>query len=202
MAHAVDTIQAVWTAINRSQAVVEFSTDGLILDANPLFCRILGYPRNALIGRHHRIFCDPAYAASAEYMAFWNKLARGDFDQGECRRISASGDAVWLQATYNPVFGPDGRPTRIVKVATDISHAKRTAVALEGFVGELDGIVRSIGAIAQQTNLLALNATIEAARAGDAGRGFAVVATEVKKLATDTRLATDRVAEMMAGRGL
>ena len=57
----------------------------------------------------------------------------------------------------------------------------------------------SIGLIANQTNLLALNASIEAARAGEAGKGFAVVAAEVKKLAGDTRSATDRARAMVTG---
>ena len=193
-------LEAVWTAIGRSQSVVEFTTDGLIVEANPGFCELLGYSRTQLIGQHHRLFCDPAYAGSPAYAAFWRKLSAGDFDSGEYRRIDANGREVWLQASYNPVLGDDGRPIRILKIASDITQAKHNAVALETMVGHLDGIVRTIRSIAQQTNLLALNATIEAARAGDLGRGFAVVATEVKKLANDTRLATDRAAAMMANR--
>lgn len=200
MTWALDSIAASWTAINRSLAVVEFTPAGIILEANTLFCAATGYTRSALIGRPHRILCHADYAASDAYADFWRKLGRGDFDQGEYCRLDAAGNEIWLQATYNPVFGSDGRPERILKIATDISAAKRTALALDDTFAQLDTIVRTIGAIAQQTNLLALNATIEAARAGNAGRGFAVVATEVKKLASDTRLATERATEMMARR--
>jgi methyl-accepting chemotaxis protein len=69
-----------------------------------------------------------------------------------------------------------------------------------GQISELGDISDRISAtvdvirkIAAQTNLLALNATIEAARAGDAGRGFAVVASEVRKLADDSRAATESI---------
>jgi methyl-accepting chemotaxis protein len=200
MAQRTDSLEAAWTAISRSQAVIEFTPHGVIVDANPVFCKLLGYAREALIGQHHRMFCDPDYARSGEYAAFWRKLANGDFDTGEYRRVTAKGAPIWLQATYNPVFAADGRPERILKIASDITRAKDLAGTLADTVVELNAIVRTIGDIAQQTNLLALNATIEAARAGDAGRGFAVVATEVKKLANDTRAATDRAAAMMAMR--
>lgn len=196
MARQLSSLEAAWAAIERSQAVIEFTPEGTILDANAVFCTLLGYPREALIGRHHRMFCEPAYAASVEYAALWRKLSNGDFDSGEYRRITADGKPIWLQATYNPVLGDDGRPERILKIASDITEAKTLAGTLEATVSELDAIVRTISDIAQQTNLLALNATIEAARAGEAGRGFAVVATEVKKLANDTRLATERAAAM------
>ncbi|WP_316747354.1 PAS domain-containing protein [Sphingomonas sp. A2-49] len=208
-------------AVDRSQAVVAFAVDGTILDANSNFLALMGYEVDEVVGRHHRIFCTPDHAASAEYAAFWRRLGAGEFDGGLYRRRTRAGADVWLQATYNPVIGADGRPRKILKIASDVTQQvllerdvaerltegqrfqavlERQASELNDTMEQLGVIVAAIGQIATQTRLLALNAAIEAVRAGEAGRGFAVVAAEVKKLAGDTRQATERAALMMQRR--
>nr|WP_276046565.1 MULTISPECIES: methyl-accepting chemotaxis protein [unclassified Sphingomonas] len=205
-------------AIDLSQAVVEFDLNGHILDANANFLTALGYQRGELVGRHHSSLCEPSEASSAAYKDFWRRLGRGEFDAGRYRRVGRDGQEVWIQATYNPILDAEGRPRKIVKIAADISRQvalerevqqrleegrhfqaelEHGNQRLKATMDELTQIVASVGAIAKQTNLLALNATIEAARAGEAGRGFAVVAGEVKKLAGETRIATDRATQMM-----
>ena len=46
-------------AINRWQAVIEFSTDGTILDANRNFLAAMGYELDEIVGHHHRMFVSP-----------------------------------------------------------------------------------------------------------------------------------------------
>ncbi len=205
-------------AVERSHAVVEFALDGTILCANANFLRIAGYDEAEIVGCHHRKLCDPDDAGSPDYATFWRKLGAGEFDTGVYRRRTRDGTPFWLQAAYNPVLDAQSRPCKVVKIASDVTRqillkqdlitrladGERFQRALAGrsdalrdTMDELGDIVAAIGDIATQTHLLALNAAIEAARAGDAGRGFAVVAAEVKKLAGDTRLATQRAAVMM-----
>ena len=111
-------------AISRAQAVVEFDLQGRILHANRNFLDLMGYSLEEARGQHHRIFVEKDESASAEYMAFWERLGRGEFDSGEYKRVTKGGREVWLQATYNPILDMDGRPFKVVKFATDITEAK------------------------------------------------------------------------------
>ena len=88
----------ILAAISRSQAVIQFDLGGHILDANANFCQALGYSLDEIKGKHHRIFCEPAYAASEEYRAFWANLGAGNFDAREYKRFTKSGKEIWIQA--------------------------------------------------------------------------------------------------------
>ena len=114
-------------AIHKAQAVIEFELDGTILTANDNFLAAVGYSLADVKGRHHRIFVEEAYAKSPDYKAFWDKLARGEFDAGQYRRIGKGGKEVWIQASYNPILDASGKPFKVVKFASDIT-AMRTAV--------------------------------------------------------------------------
>lgn len=120
------------TAIHRSQAVIEFDLDGNILSANDLFLGALGYDRSEIVGRHHRMFMEPRGLDELKYRRFWADLRQGKFAAGEFKRIGKGGKEVWIQASYNPVFGADGEPFKVVKFASDITEAKTRAADLEG----------------------------------------------------------------------
>ena len=111
-------------AIDLAQAVIEFEPDGRVLTANENFLRLMGYELHEIRGRHHRMFVDPEEAGKAEYAAFWERLARGQYETAEFKRIGKGEREVWIQATYNPVVDPDGRVVKVVKFASDVTVAK------------------------------------------------------------------------------
>ena len=114
-------------AINKAQAVIEFAMDGSILDANDNFLSAVGYRRDEVVGRHHSLFIEPGQDRSPDYMAFWDKLRRGDYDAGQYRRFGKGGREIWIQASYNPILDLSGKPFKVVKYATDITAQKQVA---------------------------------------------------------------------------
>jgi methyl-accepting chemotaxis protein len=125
-------------AIDRSQATIAFDLDGNILDANANFLAVVGYSLDEVRGNHHRMFVEPAQRESEEYRRFWESLRRGEFRTDEWKRIARDGKAVWLQASYNPIVGDDGRPVRIVKFATDVTARKLRDLDYEGQFRAID----------------------------------------------------------------
>ena len=129
----------MFSALNRSQAVIEFDLQGNILTANENFCRTVGYELSEIVGKHHRIFCEPEYVASQAYKDFWAKLGRGEFDAGEYRRIGKGSREVWIQATYNPLLS-NGKPYKVVKFATDVTATKLESA---NAIGKIEAISRA-----------------------------------------------------------
>ncbi|MFK5073289.1 PAS domain S-box protein, partial [Klebsiella pneumoniae] len=73
-------------ALNKSQAVIEFDNNGVIIDANALFLGTLGYTLGEIKGKHHSMFVDPAEVRSDAYKQFWASLNAGQYQQAEYRR--------------------------------------------------------------------------------------------------------------------
>jgi methyl-accepting chemotaxis protein len=115
---------ALAAAIKKSQAVIEFSADGTILGANQNFLSALGYTLEEIVGKNHSMFVTPEMKSSAEYRTFWNNLNRGEYQAGEFKRLGKGGKEVWIQGSYNPILGNDGKPLKIVKFAMDTTAVK------------------------------------------------------------------------------
>lgn len=120
-------LAAKMEAVNRSQAVIEFDTKGTILHANDNFLAATGYSLDEIKGRHHSLFVEESYKNSREYEDFWGDLARGKHFVSQFKRIKKGGEAIWIQASYNPLLDEQGRPYKVVKFATDITEQKKQA---------------------------------------------------------------------------
>nr|WP_321982985.1 PAS domain-containing methyl-accepting chemotaxis protein [uncultured Lichenicoccus sp.] len=123
---SIEAFEAVATlaAIGRSQAIIEFDMDGVILTANANFLAALGYTLLEIAGKHHSMFLTTEDRESAEYTAFWTELRAARFKAAQFKRIGKDGREVWIEASYNPVLDRHGKPFKVVKFATDVSQQK------------------------------------------------------------------------------
>ncbi|WP_226507254.1 PAS domain-containing methyl-accepting chemotaxis protein [Pseudomonas sp. MWU16-30317] len=119
---AVAEARGKLAAIDRAMAIIEFGLDGNVLTANDNFLAVMGYAPSELKGKHHRVFCEPCLVNSHEYSEFWQRLNAGEFFSGQFKRIGKNGRTVWLEASYNPVYDADGKLSKIVKFASDITE--------------------------------------------------------------------------------
>lgn len=113
---------SVLRAINRSLGVIEFSADGVIVGANGNYLKTMGYLPEEIVGKHHRVLCEPDYVGSQEYENFWRDVNQGRFFSGRFKRIARDGRPVWWEATYTPVFDLEGKPIKIISIGSDVSY--------------------------------------------------------------------------------
>ncbi|MFN3215181.1 MAG: methyl-accepting chemotaxis protein [Acidimicrobiales bacterium] len=139
-------VSAKVEAIDRSQAMIEFTVDGTILKANDNFYETMGYTAEEVVGRHHRMFVDPVEANDPAYAMLWDRLSRGLFESGEYRRFTKAGDEVWLRANYNPVFDRSGKAVKVVKIATDVTEERRLQDQIQLLVARASEVMGAVAA--------------------------------------------------------
>ncbi len=142
--------EAAFKAINRSMATIEFKPDGTILRANQNFLDAIGYRQEEVQGKHHRIFCDGSFYK--EHPDFWETLSRGEFKNGQFRRIRSDGTELWLEASYNPVFDEQGRVEKVIKFASDITARVEKAIQTQDAAAIASTTAIQTGAIAERAS--------------------------------------------------
>ncbi|QDC10707.1 PAS domain S-box protein [Oceanicola sp. D3] len=123
-----DPMVLLGEAVQATYAVIWFSPDGTILDANENFCAAVGYGHGEIVGQHHRMFVQRGYAASEDYKAFWQRLARGESFTAVFPRIAKGDRNIWIEAAYVPVRNAAGEVEKVVKFATDVSEREFAAI--------------------------------------------------------------------------
>lgn len=187
-------------AINRAQAVIEFETNGIIVNANQNFLDAMGYSLDEIKGRHHRIFVDPAYGVSTEYNTFWDKLAAGEYQQAEYKRYGKNGKEIWIQASYNPIFDASGRPYRVVKFATDITASVKQRLENERIAQAIAGSFSKITESLSSINSLASGAATASAETATTVQTVAASSEEmsssISEISRSTNMAKNAVEQM------
>ncbi len=134
-------LESQMAAISSSQAVVSYTPDGQVMDANPVFLQTMGYHLEDFVGQHHRLFTDQEAAARPEYNDFWAELQQGRAQQGEFKRIGNYGVEAWWAETYAPIRAPSGRIVKVIEFATDVTKQKLRDSDLEAHLAALGRIM-------------------------------------------------------------
>jgi methyl-accepting chemotaxis protein len=149
-------------ALGRAQAIIEFELDGTVRMANDNFLSVLGLRLDDVKGNNHSQFVEPGYRDSAEYRQFWDKLRRGEHETGIFKRIGQGGREVWLQASFNPIVGLDGKPYKVVEYSTNVTEQVRMKEGLDEAITEQVRMKRDLDDAVTETQ-----AVVQAAIDGD-----------------------------------
>lgn len=152
----IEALQSMLQAMHQSTAIIEFDLNGQVLEANHNFLSLMGYRLEEVIGQHHQIFVTERYRTSAEYEAFWQSLRQGKYTCDLFKRITKSGEEVWIEASYNPVKNSNNQVIKVVKFAQNVTQQMRKALDAEG---QLKAIHRVMAVIEfdMQGNILTAN---------------------------------------------
>ncbi len=108
-------------AVERTQYVIEYDLDGKILHANPRFLAASGYSMENLAGMSHEVLCKNSPKDIDDAHKVFNKAKLGTNQIGDYRRKGISGQDIWLTGSYNPVRDAQGKVSRILQLANDVS---------------------------------------------------------------------------------
>ncbi len=157
--------EAVLEALDRSLAVIEFTPDGYVRNANNNFLNVMGYQLDQIQHKHHEIFCYPEFYK--KHPSFWQELAKGQLYSGRFERKDACGNTVWVEATYNPIRNDEGKVYKVIKFASDITS-------------RVNGAISAVEVAAATSEETAQIAKLSTDKLNDAVRASGKIATQVK----------------------
>ena len=119
----------LFNAIEKSNAIIEFSPKGIIETVNDNFLKIIGYSKKELVGKKHEILLNEAEKENNHL--FWESLNEGQFKSGRFKRRHKDGSTIWIQASYSPVLNANNQVVRVTKIAQNITLEINAQQALE-----------------------------------------------------------------------
>ncbi len=179
------------TAMRETHGIIEYSIDGTILDANAVFLRTFGYTLAELKGKPHDLLTDSG--CKTENQSVWSSLRKGESVSANYRRVGKGGRQVFIDASYHPIAGIDGKPYKVIEFATDISTQRQV---LEDVAQIADSIAASSGELIAVSSQMAHAAESTATGASEAANSAEAVNTNVGSVATAAEELSASIAEI------
>jgi len=132
-------LKQAWNSVERMFAIIAFTPDGKVIEANSVFTDAMGYSLDEIQEQHHRMFCDDKLVQSDSYRAFWDALNRGENQHGTFRRLRKDGSEIFLYAEYAPLLDDQGQVLKVVKVAQNVSRVAENLIRQLGMSEKLIG---------------------------------------------------------------
>ncbi|MEC9262625.1 MAG: PAS domain-containing methyl-accepting chemotaxis protein [Pseudomonadota bacterium] len=161
----VMSLKAVNDSLDKSTAVIEFTPTGEVHKANRNFLTVMGYSLDQIKGKHHAMFCTQEFLDT--HKDFWKRLGNGEHQSGLFERRTAKGNPIWLEATYNPILGPEGKVVKVIKFATDVTAQVEEKQLITKAAELAFSTAEETAQIAEQGNVM-LKKSVEAS---DSARG-------------------------------
>ncbi|MDM7321698.1 MAG: methyl-accepting chemotaxis protein [Gammaproteobacteria bacterium] len=132
-------VRALREDLDKLQAWIEFTPEGIILTANDNFLRSMGYRLDEVVGKHHRIFVNAEEEERSQYAEHWRRLAQGEIVTGLFQRIAKDGREIWLEGRYIPIKNDKGQVIRVIKIASDVTSRVQLQHLAEQLRASIDG---------------------------------------------------------------
>lgn len=116
--------------------------EGKIMEANPVFCQMLGYTKHELIGKKMN---DLTYTEDRQIVISYEQdILAGKRDAFNIvkRLVHKDGHHVWVNLSSNAVRNDESDVRYIIKIAVDISERKKTEKELFKYSKLLEAVIR------------------------------------------------------------
>ncbi|MFA6401650.1 MAG: PAS domain-containing protein [Salinivirgaceae bacterium] len=113
-------LNGLLNAVKASTYIIEYATDGTILEVNQALLDLFKIKKEEIIGTNHKQGIEMVNVSEKEYKAFWNDLRKG-ITRREKTKIVINNKEVWLSETYTPILDADNIVIKVLKIAFDIT---------------------------------------------------------------------------------
>ena len=144
---------------NAGMGIGEADPDGRMVTVNEELCRILGRPREDIIGKVGRDFIYPPDRAKADQLHEDMSAGRIDRFQEELRYFNPDGKIVWTYVTGTCWREPATGLAQRIAIIEDITERKETERQISEYKTSLEATIKERTARVRQLSSVFLNAT-------------------------------------------